>query len=45
MEKNPEVIISTAHGYSNPEQVKEVLHLDNLAAVRNDKFLLLRTRT
>lgn len=40
MEKNPEVIISTAHGYSNPEQVKEVLHLDNLAAVKNDKVFI-----
>ena len=40
MEKNPEVIISTAYGYSTPEQVKEVLNLDNLAAVKNDKIYI-----
>jgi iron complex transport system substrate-binding protein len=40
MEVNPEAIISTAHGYSNPEDVKKVLRLDNLKAVRNNQVYI-----
>jgi len=37
LEKDPEVIISIAHGYDNPEDVKKVLQWDELKAVKNDR--------
>ncbi len=41
MEEDPEVIISTAHGYSTPEAVKEVLNMDSLQAVRNHRVYII----
>jgi len=41
MEKDPEVLISTAHGYPEPEDVKKVLGLDDLAAVKNNRVFII----
>lgn len=40
MEKNPEVIISTAHGYRNPEDVKKILTLGDSKAVKNNRVYI-----
>lgn len=40
MEKNPEVLVSTAHGYKDPEEVKKVLNLDDLKAVKDNRVYI-----
>lgn len=41
MEEDPEVIISTAHGYSSPEAVKEVLNMDSLQAIKKNRVYII----
>lgn len=40
MERDPEVIISTAHGYKDAQDVKSVLGVDGLKAIRNDRVYI-----
>jgi len=37
MEVDPEVIVSIAHGYPNPDDVKKAFQLNDLKAVRNNR--------
>lgn len=41
MEVNPQVIISTAYGYSNPEDVKNALALNDLKAVKDNRVFVI----